>query len=211
MFSKESHLNRSCPRRTRARTHQSFHHGDTGRHPEEQSPPALHSQVPNLFAFATGCRAKNYLQVCSPAHFRADARYILILSLQRHQHGLACMRAAPMPPLSGYHCRWPCVSAPSRYSDLHSWLIFAPFYPYTVHEYLQYYFIDGKTIIFFVIIFFSEVSIPATRCINNRVPGLGSVPASGLTHMPDNEAQAMGADPAHSQLHPAPVREPPAT
>ena len=38
--------------------------------------PALRSQVPNLFAFATGCRAKNYLQdsVCSLAHFRAHAR-----------------------------------------------------------------------------------------------------------------------------------------
>ena len=42
----------------------------------EQSPPTLRSQVLNLFAFATGCRAKNYLQdsVCSLAHFRADAR-----------------------------------------------------------------------------------------------------------------------------------------
>ena len=42
----------------------------------EQSPPALRSQVLNLFAFATGCQAKNYLQdsVCSLAHFRADAR-----------------------------------------------------------------------------------------------------------------------------------------
>ena len=32
-------------------------------------------QVLNLFDFATGCRAKNYLQdsVCSLAHFRADA------------------------------------------------------------------------------------------------------------------------------------------
>ena len=41
----------------------------------EQSPPALRSQVLNLFAFATGCRAKNYLQdsVCSLAHFRAYA------------------------------------------------------------------------------------------------------------------------------------------
>ena len=41
----------------------------------EQSPPTLRSQVPNLFAFATGCRAKNYLQdsVCSLAHFRAYA------------------------------------------------------------------------------------------------------------------------------------------
>ena len=39
----------------------------------EQSPPALRSQVLNLFAFATGYRAKNYLQdsVCSLAHFRA--------------------------------------------------------------------------------------------------------------------------------------------
>ena len=42
----------------------------------ELSPPALFSQVLNLFAFATACRAKNYLQdsVCSLAHFRADAR-----------------------------------------------------------------------------------------------------------------------------------------
>ena len=42
----------------------------------EQSPPALRSQVLNLFAFATGYRAKNYLQdsVCSLAHFRAYAR-----------------------------------------------------------------------------------------------------------------------------------------
>ena len=41
----------------------------------EQSPPALRSQVLNLFAFATGYRAKNYLQdsVCSLAHFRAYA------------------------------------------------------------------------------------------------------------------------------------------
>ena len=34
----------------------------------------------------------------------------------------------------------------------------------------QYYFIDVKTIIFFVIISFSEVSIPATHCINIRGP-----------------------------------------
>ena len=42
----------------------------------EQSPPALRLEVLNLFAFATGCRAKNYLQdsVCSIAHFRANAR-----------------------------------------------------------------------------------------------------------------------------------------
>ena len=42
----------------------------------EQSLPALCSQLLNLFAFATGCRAKNYLQdsVCSLAHFIAYAR-----------------------------------------------------------------------------------------------------------------------------------------
>ena len=39
----------------------------------------------------------------------------------------------------------------------------------------QYYFIDVKTIIFFVIISFSEVSILATRCSNIRGPALGTV------------------------------------
>ena len=67
-----------------------------------------------------------------------------------------------------------------RYSDLHSWLIFAPFYPSGRSRILprkirQYYFIDVKTIIFFVIISFSEVSIPATYCINIRGPALGTV------------------------------------
>ena len=32
----------------------------------EQSPPTLLSQVLNLFAFATGCRAKNYLHISEP-------------------------------------------------------------------------------------------------------------------------------------------------
>ena len=64
-----------------------------------------------------------------------------------------------------------------RYSDLHSWLIFAPFYPsgrsrIPPRNIRQYYSIDVKTIIF---ISFSEVSIPATRCINIHGPALGTV------------------------------------
>ena len=63
------------PKRPRARTRRAFHGRDAGLHRGEQSPPALRSQVLNLFAFATGYRAKNYLQdsVCSLAHFRAYA------------------------------------------------------------------------------------------------------------------------------------------
>ena len=137
-----------------------------------------------LFSVSTG-RNKPPWRNKPESQATADtaASYIHVLSLQRHWHGLASMRAAPTPPLSSYHCRWPCVSAPSRYSDLHPWLFFAPFYPsgrsrIPLRKIRQYYFIDVKTIILFVIISFSEVSILAIRCINHRGPALGTVPSS---------------------------------
>ena len=78
----------------------------------------------------------------------------------------AVVRKEPCPGSDKTLRRWRL-----RYSDLHSWLIFAPFSPsghsrIPLRKIRQYYFIDVKTIIFLVIISFSEESIPATRCIN---------------------------------------------
>ena len=58
----------------------------------EQSPPALRSQVLNLFAFATCCRAKNYLQdsVCSFQSRRRARRS------QRGRRRLEHLRAASL-------------------------------------------------------------------------------------------------------------------
>ena len=85
-----------------------------------------------------------------------------------------------------------------RYSDLQSWLIFAFFYPsgrsrIPARKIRQYNFIDVKTIIFFVIISFSEVSIPATRCINIRGPALG------YSERRRAVAQPVGLVPKHKQ------------
>ena len=120
-------------------------------------------------------------------------------SLQNQLHSTWPPRP-PQPSWGGRHGQWlrggppPTVVhkercpgsdqnvTPTRYCDLHSWLIFACFYPsgrsrIPPRKIRQFYFIDVKTIIFFCrpIISFSEVSIPATRCINILGPTLGTV------------------------------------
>ena len=77
MCSKESHLDRSHLRRSRAQTNQAFHRQNTPVMTQRRTVTASSPlTILSLFAFVTSYQGKNYLQgsVCSLAHFIAEAR-----------------------------------------------------------------------------------------------------------------------------------------